>query len=163
LTATQTAEYIRILNLIFGTAPELKDFTIGFGCVESPMPAFKRTTNTFFRWMAKDMPVPGFRRLTLSQLITRKKYVKNLLRSCKSTIEALSLDCIAFTAHSDDRGIEDFLKEELNLKEVTLRCLNFALSGMCFGRVNQQRFYCRELRARSRLDNQTCQQLSRPI
>jgi len=147
-------DYLNILDLVFRTASELKDFSMGFGCAESAQSVLHEKTNTFFKQMVKTMPAPGFRRLTLSRLVTRKKYLKDLLRTCRSTIEALNLDCISFTAIADDQGIDGFLREELKLKEVTLRCLNFTWSGMYFGEVNQRRFRCHELYARSPLDDE---------
>jgi hypothetical protein len=150
----QTTEYVDILNRIFQIASDLEDFGMSFGCIDKAETFVFQKSCVFFKQTARTMPVPHFRRLALSHLITRKKYLKIILRSCKTTLEALTLDCITFTAISDEQGVEDILMNEFNLKEVTFRRINCSWRGMCYGRINQLRFECRESCARSRLDNE---------
>lgn len=127
---------------------------MGFGCLGDSEDVLHEKTDKFFKQMTKTILSPGFRRLALSQFATRKKYLKDFLRSCKGTLEALTLDCISFTAISDDQGIDGFLREELKLKKVTLQCLNFTYRGMYFGEVNKRRVRCREQYTRSPLNDE---------
>jgi hypothetical protein len=152
--AVQTAEYVNILSQIFQVASNLKDFTMSFGCIEKADTLMFEKSCVFFKQMVRTMPMPHFRRLALSHLITRKKYLKNMLRSCKTTLEALTLSCITFVAIADESSVEDILMESLKLKDVTFERINCTWHGFCFGRVNQLRPESCVMSTRSPLDDE---------
>jgi hypothetical protein len=65
-----------------------------------------------------------------------------VLRSCRSTLEALKIDAV--TVHSD-MGFETFetaiaiLHQEMDLEELVIKRINAGGCGMFFDRVNRNR------------------------
>ncbi|KAH7075378.1 hypothetical protein BKA63DRAFT_594795 [Paraphoma chrysanthemicola] len=120
--------YMGIMGRIMHDATYLEDLDLGFG--------HNAINQGFFKQLSKMGHNLRLRRLQLRQLRTRKKYLKIFLRLTKHTLKALVLDHI-YLEHEEN--IVCFLWEEMNLKEVTLRCLHAGGAGIYFDNVSLER------------------------
>jgi hypothetical protein len=138
-------ESLHILERLFQTAVSLDSLQIGF--------EYTKTCYVFFKMVYPSLHLPALHRLSLSRLKTRKAHIKTCLRPLKSTLKALCLEYIWFYGLVDDEPIAEFLRKELDLKEVTLRSLNLDMEGLFFRRVHKLRPKLRMYDARCQLGN----------
>ena len=80
--------------------------------------------------MNQSLHLPAFRQLPLSQLRARARHLETCLQSIIGTLKSLCLEYIWFCGTDDYKRIMEFLHEELDLDELTLRRLNFKFIGM---------------------------------
>lgn len=147
--------YIRTINNLSNASPVLNDFGIGLRCTAtsccwgiSPPPK----SYLFFKQLSPTIRPKSLRRLALSHLTTRRKYLATLMRACKDTLKALTLNWV--TWRSCDERVLEFLRDELHLNEVVLRCLNSEFEGIYSHHVNYERPQCGTHGVSSRLDDE---------
>jgi hypothetical protein len=112
-------------------SPQLSNVALGFGSASKAPDFFKQLT-------IRLQPL-SLRRLDLYQLQIRKKYLRNFIRLTSDTLEALTLDYISMDGGS---LFVEFVREELDLKEVRLRCINVGEQGMFFDEISLERPVC---------------------
>ncbi|KAF1978295.1 hypothetical protein BU23DRAFT_564527 [Bimuria novae-zelandiae CBS 107.79] len=113
----------------------IRDLGLGFGNVLF-IPDSEKNSYAVFKEIALPIAFQRICRLTLSQLSTPARYIRRVLESCRSSLEALTLDTVSFTYDNKILNIDDgffrMLEEKSELKELTLRRLNYAGNAICF-------------------------------
>lgn len=119
--------YTRILANFFKKLPALTHLEI----------AFNKASAQFFKRLSRAVGSMHLRKLKLSNVVTRYKYLKLFLDSCGYLLSDLTLDRVDFTRSEDHVALYTYFSEELDLKTCVLRELNFGGKGLLFGRLNQ--------------------------
>lgn len=93
----------------------------------------------FFKELAKGMPHTNLRRIKLSGITTRYKYLAVFLRSCESTLRSLTLDHVNLIKMTTSQSITRLMASELKLERCVLRGINVDGRSLRFGKINEMR------------------------